>query len=362
MKTGLGRLEAVLQLLEQWSWERVRQNPRFFVYSPPASKESQFELFVPRDTGAADFDRSLDNCVDAIASYSRLPFASVETKLLRNAEVIALRLQGDSFSGGAAPFPKFERMLEHLKRTISRAASLIVTDDPLSLRVPPVAANFLNECWFLQTARGSFVTRVALPTLGTFDQKQQDLFRAPREKIDVSTTLRRITKLVGERVLTGDKDLYSDSDFADVRPSLSVGVLEEFSRLLRGSDADRIDLTFNRAGEEATVQMPNLTEDRLTLLDAYVSFVRDQFHQPLHLDVEGKVFEVRRARRGGKQSLVGLEAIVNGRLEHVSFRVAQEILHIMLDHFHSGAAIRVRGSARRLRTQIRIESGFEYQE
>lgn len=362
MKSSVQRLEAVLQLLDTWGWQRTRIADRFSMYAPPGSDSTGFELMVPRDTNAPDFDRSLDNSIEAIASFSGMPFNSVETLLLPSSEVVAVRLQGDSFSGGAAPLPWFERTLDHLKRTISRTASLILTDDPLSQRVPAPAQKFLSECWFLQTARGSFVTRVALPTSGVFSGRQYSLFTRPRERGEVSLTLRHISELVGRRVLAGDDDVFTNESFQSVRSTVSVGILEEFGRLLRGSQAERVDLSFNRVGDVSVIEMPSLTEKRLSRLDDYVSFVRDQFHEAIDLDVSGKVFEVRRARRGGKHSLVGLEAMVDDRPEYVTFRIEQEYLHVMLDHFHSGLPIRVRGRARRLRTQIRIEQNLQYQE
>jgi hypothetical protein len=362
MSSSLRRLESILQLLESWGWQRTRLATRFYIYAPPGSDASGFELLVPRNTSAIDFERALDNCIDAIASYSGLPFNSVETLLLPSAEVIAVRLQGEGFSGGAAPLPWFERTLEHLKRTITRTASLILTDDPLLQVVPTLAQKFLSECWFLQTARGSFVTRVALPTAGFFASKQYSLFVQPREKREVSDTLRTVSALLGNQVLAGHDEVFTESNFQSIRSTLSVGILQEFSKLLRGSQADRVDLSFNRSGDESVIQMPALTDERLLLLDKYVSFVRDQFHEPLVIDASGRVFEVRRARRGGKNSLVGLEAVIAEKPEYITFRIEQEHLHVMLDHFHSGLPIRVRGTARRLRTQIRIEENFQFED
>lgn len=362
MKSSLQRLEALLQLLDGWGWPRIRATERFFIYAPPDGVTDGFELSVPRLTDAPDFDRALDNCIEALAAYSEIPFSAVEASLMPRSEIVAVRLRGDVFAGGAAPLPRFERTLEHLKRTISRAASLIVSDDPLSQRVPAPAQRFLDECWFLQTARGSFVTRVAIPTAGVFSGKQLSLFTVPKEKQEVAATLRHVSDLVGNRVLGGDESVFSVEDFESVRDRVSVGILEEFGRLLRGAQADRIDLSFRRGDDESIVSVPNLTEKRLVRLDEYVTFVRDQFHLSFDLDVSGKVFEVRRARRGGKHSLVGLEATVDDRHEYVTFRIEQEHLHVMLDRFHSGLPIRVRGRARRLRTQIRIEQEFQYSE
>lgn len=362
MKSSLQRLESVLQLLDGWNWARARVTDRFFVYLPPQQAATGFELPVPRLTGAHDFDRALDNCIAALAEYTGVPFNSVEASLMPSAEIVSVRLQGDVFAGGAVPLPQFERTLEHLKRTISRAASLIVTDDPLSQRIPAPAQRFLSDCWFLQTARGSFITRVAIPTAGTFSGKQLSLFALPKEKQEVSATLRHVSDLVGNRVLGGDEHVFSQEGFEAVRSTVSVGILEEFGRLLRGANAERIDLSFRRGSDESVVSFAQLNEKRLLRLDDYVAFVRDQFHLAFDLDVSGKVFEVRRARRGGKHSLVGLEAVIDDRHEYVTFRIEQEHLHVMLERFHSGIPIRVRGRARRLRTQIRIEQEFQYSE
>src|SRR5689334_2218121 len=196
LRSALQQLEAVLQLLDNRDWRRTRETSRFYLYSPPDSEQgSRFELLVPRNTAAADFDRAIANCIDAIASFYNAPFTSIEALLLPASEVVSVRLKGEGFSVGAAPFPQFERTLEHLKRTISRAASLVITDDPIAQRIPGAARGFVDECWFLQTARGSFVTRVALPTAGVFSGGQFSLFAQPRAKAEVATTLRNITEI-----------------------------------------------------------------------------------------------------------------------------------------------------------------------
>ncbi|HEX6807947.1 MAG TPA: hypothetical protein VF118_08180 [Gemmatimonadaceae bacterium] len=331
------------------------------MFAPPARDAAEgFELLVPRDTNAPDFDRALDNCIDAIASFYDTPFNSVEALLLPSSEIVSVRLQGEGFTGGAAPFPQFERMLEHLKRTISRAASLVLTDDPLSDKMPLAARSFVNECWFLQTARGSFVTRVAMPTAGSFGGIQYSLFKHPRTKDAVASTLRGVSTLVGERVLAGDEGLFSEAGFESVRATVSVGVLEEFGRLLRGSGAEHIELSFNRAGDENTIDLPNLSDSRLARLDEFVVFVRERLHTVTDLDAVGTVFEVRRTRRKSGKSFVGMSATVDGRPEYVTFYVDSATLPVMLEHIRTRAPLRVRGRARRLRTQIRIEHDFQY--
>ncbi len=361
MRTSLQHLETLLQLLDTWGWRRVRQTDRYFLYNPPSTEvDSSFELAVPRLVEALDFERAITNCVEAVASFYRTPFTSIEALLLPSSEILSVRLQGESFAGGAAPFPQFERMLDHLKRTISRAASFVLTDDPLAQLVPVPARNFVNDCWFLQTARGSFVTRVALPAVGSFDIPQYSMFARTPTKSQVGDTIREVTSLVGERVLSGDDELFTADGFDAVRGSVSIGLLEEVGRLLRGSHAESVELTFNRAGDESVVPLPHLSDERLTRLDQFVVFVRERLHAVIPLEVTGRIFEVRRSRRGSGQSYVGLEGELDGRMEYVTFKVEAGSLPIVLEHFRSRQPLTVRGRARRMRTQIRIEDGLQF--
>ena len=362
MRTATQQLEAVLQLLEMRGWTRRKESRKFYLYGPPGNeRHAAFELLVPRLPSATDFDKAITNCIDAIASFYGLPFASVEALLLPASEVMSVRLQGEGFVGGAAPFPRFERTLEHLKRTISRAAAFIVTDDPLAQRVPIPARNFVEDCWFLQTARGSFVTRVALPTTGSFSALQYSLWGRAPQKAEVVASIRKVADLVGRRVLAGDDEVFTDKAIEDVRSTASVALLEEFGKLLRSPEAERIDLTFSRGTEETAVEVPDLSDARLRRLDEYVGFIREKLHASVDIDVVGRVFEVRRSRRGS-HSFIGLEATLDERPEYITFKIEQGSLHVMLEHLRSRAPLRVRGRARRLRTQIRIEQDFQFEE
>jgi hypothetical protein len=360
--TSLGLLESVLQLLAERRWTRSSATDRFFVFVPPDSERaSDFRLYIPRDPAAVDFSRSIENSVEAIASFYGAPTSSIEALLLPASEVLSVRLAGEGYTGGAAPFPQFERMLEHLKRAITRAAAFVITDDPITQDTPSAAKRYLDQCWFMQTARGSFVTRVALPTSPIL-LYQYSLFHRPSSGESVTNALRRVATLVGERVLRNDPTVFSSEGFGAVRDSVSVNVLEELSKLLHGAGAKDVDLSFNRRGEEARVAMSNLTAPRLKLLDDFIAFTREQVGASFVIDVEGHVFEVRRARRGRGSNFVGMEAPVEGRLQDVTFKVDRGSLHVFLEHIESGLPIRVRGLARRLRTQIRIESDLQFDE
>jgi hypothetical protein len=362
MRSSLQHLETLLQLLDTWGWRRVRQTGRYYLYSPPLSeKDSSFELAVPGQVHTRDFERAITNCVEALASFYSTPFTSIEALLLPRSEVLSVRLQGESFVGGAAPFPQFERMLDHLKRTISRAASFVLTDDPLAQVIPAPARHFVNDCWFLQTARGSFVTRVALPAEGNFEIPQYSMFARTPSKSQVADTIRQVTSLIGERVLPGEDMIFTNEGFDSVRSSVSIGLLEEVGKLLRGSQAESIELTFNRIGDESTVPLTHLSEERLVHVDQFVTFVRERLHAVFELEVTGRIFEVRRSRRGSLQSYVGLEGEVDGRMEYVTFKVEARALAVMLEHFKSRQPLTVRGNARRMRTQIRIQDGFQFE-
>jgi hypothetical protein len=360
MTSRLQQLERVLQLLDSRGWSQREVRKLFYAYSPPDDRDG-YRLFVPRDPAAKDFDKAIEVCVEALASFYDVPFSSIEALLLTSNEVVALRLRGDAFEGGVAPFPQFERMLEHLKRAITGAAAFLLTDDPIVQQPPNSARKFLDDCWFLQTARGSFVARVALPTSGDIGN-ELSLWTKRRPRELVGQTLHHMARLVGDRVLADDQTLFSEDGFKALRENLSVNVLEEFSRMLRGAAAERIDISFNRQGAEDIIKLPLLTHDRLHLLDTFIAFAREQLHATVDVDwVEGRVFKINKGRRGGRGNLVGLWAVVEGKSQEITSRVDSSVLPDFFKSLHTNSPIRIRGRARRLRTQLRIESDLQYE-
>jgi hypothetical protein len=361
MTTALQQLQRLLDLLHSRGWNRSRETTRFLVYTPPSSTGDSggYELIVPKDPAASDFARAVENCLAALGSFYKVPFLAVEEALLPLSEVVSLRFDGSNYHAGAAPFPQFERMIEHLKRSIARAAAFVVTDDPVTQSTPTAARRYLDDCWFMQTARGSFVTRVALPVTGDF-RLPLSLFARPVEREAVVTTLRNLTALIGERVLSSDDSLYTESGFEAVRGDISVGVLEELAKLLRGAEASSMDISFRRGGEGRTVALHHLNDERMRYIETFISHVRERFLATFDLEAVGPVIEARRSRRRNS-SLVGISAEVEGRRQVVSFKVEQEILPVFLRHFQSQQPIAVSGRARRLRTQIRIESNLSFE-
>ena len=364
MTTPLRTLQSVQDFLATRDWRHLRDTARFSVFAPPEfEKETgSYELLVPRNPAAGDFARALEGTIDAIASFYQMPFSSVEALLIPSSEVVSVKLEGEGFQGGAAPFPRFERMLEHLKRTITRTAAFVLTDDPLATATPRAAYGFLNECWFLQTARGSFVARVALPVDGSFST-EPSLFAEPVQPIPreaVADTLRSLSVLVAERVLGEDESLFSEEGLQGVRQLASVAVLEEIARLLRGTEAKSVTFRFTRGSEERATVLPSLSDERLYHLDRFIAYLRDKLHATFDLTVQGRVFEIRRSRRRSSSSFVGILAEVEGRQQLVTFKVGPSDLPVFLEHFRSRRPVVVSGRARRLRTQIRIETNLSY--
>jgi hypothetical protein len=361
MTSGHQKLQAFLDSLHSRGWHCTRETTRFFVYGPPPSESprSSYELLVPRDPAAMDFSRALDNCIAAFASFLELSISNLDEALLPSSEIISLGFDGDGYRAGAAPFPQFERMVEHLKRGITRAAAFVITDDPITQATPTAARTYLDDCWFMQTMRGSFVARVALPATGDFRQPLS-LFSRPIERSAVPLAIRGVADLVGNRVLKNDQSLFTDEGFESVRPLVSVGVLEEFAKLLRGSSASRVHLKFSRPEDRAEILLPNLGEEQHDHLDFFIEHVRQRLLATFDLEAVGRVIEVRRRGRRSSRSMVGVSALVEGRTQYITFGVEPELLPSFLEYFRTGELLEIRGRARRLRTQLRIEANLSY--
>ena len=366
--SSLHQFTQFLGALERHGWSQERETSRFLVFTPPeaearVAEDGPFRLFVPRDPAAPGFERALDVSMEALASFYGRAYTSVHSFLIPEAEVIAFRLKGDSFGAGAAPLLQLDALVEHLKRAIRQAAAFVLTGDPLGQTSASHATTYLEDCWFLPTLRGSFIARVALPTGGEFGVSKKPTFwekAAPRSA--VTDAIRIASKVIGERVLADDGSILTEEGYEEVRSTLSIGVLEEMTQIFKTTKDASVDLSFRSRLERQDVNVPSLTRERLGRLEYFVKFARAQTGATFPLDVEGQVVEARRTGRDRSGNLVGLHAMVEGKQELVSFRVPPGSLHPFLSAFENRRPIRVRGEARRLRSQVRIESGFEFVE
>lgn len=358
MSSALSKLVRLLEVLDERGWTRLDPTQRHYRYQSPAAGD--FVLYVPRDPATPSFERALDYTLASLAEHLQLPVSGIEGLLAGSSSVLSLRLSGGPYDSGAAPLSAFERVLDHLKLAISRTVTFLVTDDPVA-KVKPAAVNeFLERSWFLQTQRGSFVTRVALPTSG--DLKASPTFwQKSIENKRVGIALATGVEVLTGRVIAGDESVFTEPGFSGIESSLSLGMAEEITRLFKASGAGAVDLAYGQGETAAQRMSAELGPASIERLEEFVHYASLRWKTKYHIDVVGRVLELRGSRRKGKGGYVGILAEdVNQKPSLFTFRAKQSDYDLLSATIAKKQSVQLRGLARNMRTQVRVEDELEF--
>src|SRR5690606_13630200 len=111
-----------------------------------------------------DFKGYYNNLLEIFHDFYNLSKLDFDTLLETPDSILRVRIHDDATAEGKINFVRFEGFIERLKAIITDTASFVIDKNLTSTRIPAEAYKYLNKCHFLQTEKGSYVTKIQLPT------------------------------------------------------------------------------------------------------------------------------------------------------------------------------------------------------
>lgn len=348
-------LNNLRRYLHKRAWSSERRSEAFDSFAPPSALglPDGYRLTVPRAAGADDDPEFISRIATNISQIYDLDADQLRPVLASADTVLALRLLGEDTGSRSVPFSRFEGMLEKLRKIILDTAAFVTDEEPIVERLPAEAMNYLNNCRFLHTTPGSFVANVQLPTQQVI-REQTLLDPQPMRAEVVTSRLNEIIAYVTGPVMRQEQNVFSDAHLQAHLEMVNVNVIEDVGELLARGGYEPVEFSF--IGLDATARIPTgqIESEHVDALQEYVKFVRSRVADDLPVDATGKIVELRSRNPRGNRNYVLVAAIVEHSQTYIALTLPNDLYTVAANAHTSNKSVRVRGRARRMKTQIRI--------
>jgi len=348
-------IDSLRQFLLSRGWHVSRSREKFERYSPPASLNVGNQFYITLPTGsvtAGTQDRYFNEVSTILAQLYGWSPDNLERAVEPSSTVFSIRFSGDDDTArGTIPLVDFEAFLSRLKDLIRDIADFATSNLPFTGEALEVADSFVRECQFLQTERGSFVSRIELPTSVTL--RPGDMLQSAISGKDAADRLADVLTFVSDRVLKGDETIYDDETFVNSSEVLNVNVLEDVETLVEHIGDRAVTFHFARPDMEKQVATGRVSAPELARLSDYVRFVREKLSQTVPIDLVGAVVQLRSRDPEGNRNLVTVQAADRAFLPLVVALDSARYQIAVDAHVHK-RPVRIRGNAVKLKTQLKM--------
>lgn len=349
-------LKLVDDFLHVHSWELVSDDRRFRHYSPPPNLgvDKEYSLTLPSNEEAPGAGTLLSRAADTLARLHDLSADQVRIVLSVPATIVSVQIEGEATSSGSIPLPRFEGLVDKIRRALVDTASFVLTDAPLLDEMPDAAQSYVAQCHFLQTEVGSFIAKVQLPAAQTL--ADPSFFKQTAvTSDDVNTTFADVVDFSVNQLLVGNAEpLMSAEGLETYSNVLNVNVLADLASLFKDSVDDSVTFSFLSAERHRSFRSGEITPAKLERLDNFVSYARKIYSIEFPIDITGKIVELRSRNPKGNRNHVLLQGIHENKAVYVGFSLPRNDYWFATQAHAEGKSIRVAGFARHMKTQLTI--------
>jgi hypothetical protein len=343
--------------LGERSWTRVEGGERFKRYrpGPKLGLAAEYTLSVPIRADLPGAAEVLNRVVTTLSQVHDLSRDQLGIVLSVPDTVVSVQVEDESTRTGSMPLRRFEDLIERLRKALLDTASFVLTDAPILDEKPQAADRYLDHCRFLQTEVGSFVAKVQLPSA----EKLEDASFFKTEGVfsdEVNERFAGVVDFAVNRAMAVEPELLlasiQDAPGADV---VTVNVLSDLNELYERSGADAVNFRFLSAQSHREFPSGRLDDAKLRRFSDFVSLARQTYSADKPLVIEGKIVELRSRNPKGNKNHVVLQGIDSGKVVFVAFTLGKSDFWYANQAFGEGKSVRVAGSARQMKTQLRIK-------
>lgn len=282
----------LIQFLIRRQWVFKEKDATFFHFSPPIGSNlpEGFELMVPKSIGSSQYNRFIENTVDIIYQISDMEYRNQDDLLnilKGKSALLSLRVIDPDTADGTINFLNFNKQIDKLHELIKEAVGFSLTNQQYFVNTPKnIAEDYLGTCRGLQTAVGSFVTKIRLPYGGVMDFVV--------DKLDTSDVISKIDTtydfILNDVVNTAVEQIDA-SYMQQHRNVFSIQVVEKVQQLYSQSHINNSELSLSTIRFDRTYQTKNFLKT-VKHLQAFTRRAKKVLMQSIPLSARGKVIRL----------------------------------------------------------------------
>ncbi|WP_147320707.1 hypothetical protein [Hymenobacter lapidiphilus] len=296
-------LRAIIQFLYKKGWHDYKITNRFHKMSAPESISSSVKITLPL-TDNNEFDNSLlHKVVDFISEFYEFPSGELISSFIKNSAIFSTQLIDESTTHGNVPFLRYEHHLQELKNLLLNNASFGVSGKHYVKDIPEEANTYLNLCSFLQTERGSFISKIQLPS--SIDLSVNLFEEYSVQSDSINNKLGSVLKFVVDDIYKSPaNDIYSVEHVKQNAQLINIDVFENINNIFKRTGVGEINFALLGADFDLKIESGVVGVDEFKQLENYIDLASTVFANHVEIDSRGRVIQLRSSHAKGSKNLV----------------------------------------------------------
>lgn len=355
MKMDLQKSDIIQQFLENRGWKESNRASKFVRFTPPSElgMNESYSLIVPTNEKASDYNDYSGKITKIISEIYSISEVKLSNVFANESTILSFRLEDKKTSGGSINLKVLDQFLERTKQTLLDVASATSLNSPFVEHRTIEASTYYENCKYLQTEHGSFVTNIELPT--KIMLKENCLFTGKQLVAEnINVRLSEYFSFVVNEVFGENNEIYSEQFFEENQNLLSVQVLEDISELIKKTDCENVHFGFLSKNYQKDISATALTDEKHKLLSNYIKYVKEKIESDVKIDVQGKIVELRSRNPESDKNYV----VVSSHLDDQAIMLAMHLNNVdyqkAIQAHKNSREVKVKGLAKRMKTQYKI--------
>jgi hypothetical protein len=304
-------LDAVTRFLLREGWEPYKSSDRFQKMTGPSSIGDFINLTLPVSDKTVYDKELLDKVVDLIAEIYEQPKSELLAALADNSAVFISQLIDESTKQGAIPFIRFEQHIQEVKNLLLNNASFSVSKKHYVTDIPEEANSYLHMCSFLQTAVGSFVSKVQLPS--TVDLSTNLFEEYSVRSNSINDNLGNVLGFVVNGIYNGSQsEIYSVEHVTNNASRININVFENINNLFKKTQVKEINFSLIGPSSQIKIKSGPVGSEEFKRLDDYIELASVVFSKNIEIDSRGRIIQLRSSNVKGSANQIVINRLQKG--------------------------------------------------
>lgn len=345
----------LIAFLVNRGWHVTDKNDKFFLLQAPddLSFPADYLFQIPFNEATVDYERFLKISVEIISEIYELRFDDIVKIIESESEIFSLRIIDENTNDGSISFGRFETLLEKIKSILTSTASFVISKDPLFAKSLNEAEQYLNHCTFLQTEKGSFISKINLPT----NQKlvEETLFgEQPIYAKDINTKIKDVILYLNNEIFS-NKEIILDYEYIQVHKELiNIKLFRQFEELYSKVDIKDIEFSFDNVESSESIIVNDMDSKKLNRLDSFIKTVDEILNAETNMIVTGTIIALRSRNPDGTTNSIKVLGITEERLPvTITANLNSEDYKTALELHKDKSQVRLTGLAKKEKTQYK---------
>jgi hypothetical protein len=344
--------ERIISYLTQRGWQISKDEPQFVYLSAPQEfgLPDDYSLYIPKTDDQMDFKRYYSRLLEIFEDFYEVSKEEFDTLLGTSDTVLRVRIHDEDTSEGKINFVRFEGFIERLKAIITDTASFVLDRDMASTRVPAEAYKYLNKCSFLQTEKGSYVTKIQLPS-GELIRDAQ-LFAPEIYAEEINDKLLEVLEFVNVHIFTNRAADVSDEYIIQNSDKLNLKLLKNIETFYDKSDIKNVEFSLHSIKDTKVVDSQNVTKEQINRLAVFIEEVGNRGIETKVVAVRGKIDVLKSKDPDGSKNSITMSGLLEDMPVVAKASLSSEDYKDAVDAHKIKEYVTIRGLAKTTKTRI----------